>query len=45
MPLIMPGIVAGGLLSFVTAMNELSSSLVLYVGSTMTMPVQASTSR
>ena len=39
-PLIMPGIVAGGLLSFVTAMNELSSSLVLYVGSTMTMPVK-----
>ncbi len=39
-PLIMPGIIAGGLLSFVTAMNELSSSLVLYVGSTMTMPVK-----
>lgn len=26
------------MLSFVTAINELSSSLVLYVGSTMTMP-------
>jgi iron(III) transport system permease protein len=40
LPLILPGIVAGGLLSFVTAMNELSSSLVLYVGRTMTMPVK-----
>lgn len=39
-PLIMPGIIAGGMLSFVTAMNELSASLVLYVGSTMTMPVK-----
>jgi len=29
-------IIAGGMLSFVTAINELSSSLVLYVGSTMT---------
>ncbi len=38
-PLIVPGIIAGGMLSFVTAINELSSSLVLYVGSTMTMPV------
>jgi iron(III) transport system permease protein len=28
------------MLSFVTAINELSSSLVLYVGSTMTMPVR-----
>ncbi|NIX78284.1 ABC transporter permease [Microvirga terricola] len=39
-PLIVPGILAGGLMSFVTAMNELSSSLVLYVGSTITMPVR-----
>ncbi|KAA2236767.1 ABC transporter permease [Salinarimonas soli] len=39
-PLILPGIVAGGMLSFVTAINELSSSLVLYVGSTITMPVR-----
>lgn len=38
-PLILPGIVAGAMMSFVTAMNELSSSLVLYVGSTATMPV------
>lgn len=39
-PLVMPGIVAGATMSFVTAINELSSSLVLYVGRTVTMPVQ-----
>jgi iron(III) transport system permease protein len=39
-PLIVPGIIAGGMLSFVTAINELSSSLVLYVGRTATMPVR-----
>jgi len=39
-PLIAPGVIAGGMLSFVTAINELSSSLVLYVGSTMTIPVR-----
>jgi len=39
-PLIVPGIIAGAMLSFVTAINELSSSLVLYVGKTMTMPVR-----
>ena len=38
-PLVLPGIVAGATMSFVTAMNELSSSLVLYVGRTVTMPV------
>jgi iron(III) transport system permease protein len=39
-PLIAPGILAGGMISFITAMNELSSSLVLYVGRTVTMPVR-----
>ena len=39
-PLILPGIIAGGIMSFVTAINELSSSLVLYVGNTITMPVR-----
>ncbi len=39
-PLIAPGIMAGALMSFVTAMNELSASLVLYVGGTITMPVR-----
>lgn len=40
LPLMLPGIIAGALLSFITAINELSSSLVLYVGRTMTMPVR-----
>ncbi|MGL4323097.1 MAG: ABC transporter permease [Beijerinckiaceae bacterium] len=39
-PLIAPGIAAGALMSFVTAINELSSSLVLYTGGTITMPVK-----
>ncbi|MGL5736408.1 MAG: ABC transporter permease, partial [Beijerinckiaceae bacterium] len=39
-PLIAPGIAAGALMSFVTAINELSSSLVLYTGGTVTMPVR-----
>lgn len=38
-PLVLPGIVAGATMNFVTAMNELSSSLVLYVGRTVTMPI------
>lgn len=38
--LILPGILAGAMMSFITAMNELSSSLVLYVSGTMTMPVR-----
>ena len=40
LPLIMPGVIAGALMSFITAINELSSSLILYVGRTMTMPVR-----
>jgi iron(III) transport system permease protein len=40
LPLMLPGIVAGLLMSFITAINELSSSLILYVGRTMTMPVR-----
>ena len=40
MPLMLPGVVAGVLMSFITAINELSSSLILYVGRTMTMPVR-----
>lgn len=39
LPLILPGVVAGALMSFVTAIDELSSSLILYVGKTVTMPV------
>jgi iron(III) transport system permease protein len=40
LPLMLPGIVAGALLSFIKAINEPSSTLVLYVGRTMTMPVR-----
>ncbi len=38
-PLIMPGIIAGAMMSFITAINELSSTLILYTGRTITMPV------
>ncbi|MHA1548361.1 MAG: ABC transporter permease [Alphaproteobacteria bacterium] len=40
LPLMLPGIVAGAMMAFVTAINELSSSIILYVGGTMTMPVR-----
>jgi len=40
LPLMIPGIVSGAIMSWVTAVNELSSSIVLYVGKTMTMPVR-----
>jgi len=40
LPLMLPGVVAGTLMSFITAINELSGSLILYVGRTMTMPVR-----
>jgi iron(III) transport system permease protein len=39
-PLMLPGIVAGAMMSFITAINELSSTLLLYTGSTTTMPVR-----
>ena len=40
LPLMTPGILAGALLAWVTAINELSASVVLYVGRTITMPVK-----
>ena len=40
LPLMMPGIISGAIMSWITAINELSSSIVLYVGRTMTMPVR-----
>jgi len=40
LPLMVPGIISGAIMSWVTAVNELSSSIVLYVGKTMTMPVR-----
>jgi iron(III) transport system permease protein len=39
-PLMMPGIVAGAMMSFITAINELSSTLLLYTARTTTMPVR-----
>lgn len=40
LPLMIPGILSGAIMGWVTAINELSSSIVLYVGKTMTMPVR-----
>jgi len=39
-PLMLPGVVAGAMMSFITAINELSSTLLLYTGRTTTMPVR-----
>lgn len=39
-PLIMPGLIVGSLMSFITAINELSSTLILYRAGTVTMPVK-----
>lgn len=38
-PLIVPGLIAGAMMSFITAINELSATLILYTGKTITMPV------
>jgi iron(III) transport system permease protein len=40
MPLMVPGIVSGAIMSWVTAINEVSTSILLYVGKTMTMPIR-----
>ena len=39
-PLILPGLIVGALMSFITAINELSSTLILYNSGTVTMPVK-----
>ena len=39
-PLMLPGIIAGAMMSFITAINELSSTLLLYTAQTTTMPVK-----
>lgn len=39
-PLILPGLIVGSLMSFITAINELSGTLILYDSGTLTMPVQ-----
>lgn len=40
LPLILPGLIVGSLMSFITAINELSSTLILYNSGTITMPVK-----
>jgi iron(III) transport system permease protein len=39
-PLIMPGLIVGSLMSFITAINELSGTLIIYDSGTLTMPVK-----
>ncbi len=39
-PLVLPGLIVGSLMSFITAINELSSTLILYTSQTVTMPVK-----
>ncbi|MFN4170304.1 MAG: ABC transporter permease [Pseudorhodobacter sp.] len=39
-PLILPGLIVGGLMGFITAVNELSGTLILYNSGTITMPVK-----
>jgi len=40
LPLMLPGILSGAVLSWITAINELSASILLYVGGTITMPIR-----
>lgn len=40
LPLMKSGIISGAIMSWVTSMNELSASILLYVGKTMTMPIK-----
>jgi iron(III) transport system permease protein len=40
LPLMKAGILSGAIMSWVTSMNELSASILLYVGRTMTMPIK-----
>lgn len=40
LPLMQGGIISGAIMSWVTSMNELSASILLYVGGTMTMPIK-----
>ena len=39
LPLILPGLIVGSLMGFITAINELSGTLILYDAGTITMPV------
>jgi iron(III) transport system permease protein len=39
-PLILPGLIVGSLMAFITAINELSGTLIIYDAGTITMPVK-----
>jgi len=39
-PLMLPGIISGAIMSWITSINELSATILLYVGRTMTMPIR-----
>ncbi|MFA7371843.1 MAG: ABC transporter permease subunit, partial [Sphaerochaetaceae bacterium] len=39
-PLMIPGIISGAVMSWITSINELSASILLYVGNTTTMPIR-----
>ncbi|MBM1221369.1 iron ABC transporter permease [Ponticoccus sp. SC2-23] len=39
-PLILPGIIVGALMAFITGINELSGTLIIYDSGTITMPVR-----
>lgn len=38
-PLMIPGVISGGILSLISVMNTLSATLILYTGTTVTIPV------
>ncbi len=40
LPLMLPGVISGAIMSWVTAVNEISASILLYVGKTMTLPIR-----
>ena len=43
LPMMMPGVISGAIMSWVTVISELSSSIMLYRGSTQTLTVSVYT--
>ena len=39
LPMMLPGVVSGALMSWMTIISELSASIILYVGTTKTMTI------
>lgn len=39
-PIMLSGVIAGAMMCFISAINELSSTLLLYTGATATMPIK-----